>query len=335
MSGNSPTVENLVNMADVWEAYREELGEVEAQVHKNLNSEASLINTIANQIMASGGKRIRPLLLILSAHLCGYIQREYLLLGSLIEYIHTATLLHDDVLDEADLRRGEKTARCIWGNHASILVGDYLYSQAMTQIASFHNHGFNEAIADACRKMTEGEVLQLCANSRPEITESEYLQIVEYKTATLVAASCKIGATVGGATPAEQSALYRFGLNLGMAFQLADDCLDYLADGARLGKTLGKDIRQGMVTLPLLHLFQTGKVEDRAWIKSKVQSRAIDEKDLTTIIDLMHGHGSLAYAMGRAQEYISAASLDLEPFANGTAKRALEIVSNYMVNRDQ
>ncbi|WP_447970820.1 polyprenyl synthetase family protein [Nitrospira sp. M1] len=335
MSGNSPTLQNLTNMADVWDAYREELNEVELQVHKNLNSEASLINTISSQIMASGGKRIRPLLLILSANLCGFIQREYLLLGSLIEYIHTATLLHDDVLDEADLRRGEKTARRIWGNHASILVGDYLYSQAMTQIASFHNHGFNESLADACRKMTEGEVLQLCANSRPEITEPEYLQIVEYKTATLVAASCKIGAAIGEGTPAEQAALARFGLNLGMAFQLTDDCLDYLADGARLGKTLGKDIRQGMVTLPLLHLFQTCEDDQRQWIKSKVQSRAITEEDLTTIIGLMHEHHSLTYATQRAEEYVKAASLDLEPFADGMAKRSLSIVSQYMVNRDQ
>lgn len=335
MSGNSPTLQNLTNMADVWDAYREELNEVELQVHKNLNSEASLINTISSQIMASGGKRIRPLLLILGAKLCGFIQREYLLLGSLIEYIHTATLLHDDVLDEADIRRGEKTARRIWGNHASILVGDYLYSQAMTQIASFHNHGFNESLADACRKMTEGEVLQLCANSRPEITEPEYLQIVEYKTATLVAASCKIGAAIGEGTPAEQAALSRFGLNLGMAFQLTDDCLDYLADGARLGKTLGKDIRQGMVTLPLLHLFQTCEDDQRQWIKSKVQSRAITDEDLTTIISLMHEHHSLTYATQRAEEYVKAASLDLEPFADGMAKRSLAIVSQYMVNRDQ
>ncbi|GJL63263.1 MAG: octaprenyl diphosphate synthase [Nitrospirales bacterium] len=335
MSGNSPTLQNLTNMADVWDAHREELNEVELQVHKNLNSEASLINTISSQIMASGGKRIRPLLLILSAKLCGFIQREYLLLGSLIEYIHTATLLHDDVLDEADIRRGEKTARRIWGNHASILVGDYLYSQAMTQIASFHNHGFNESLADACRKMTEGEVLQLCANSRPEITEPEYLQIVEYKTATLVAASCKIGAAIGEGTPAEQAALARFGLNLGMAFQLTDDCLDYLADGARLGKTLGKDIRQGMVTLPLLHLFQTCEDDQRQWIKSKVQSRAITDEDLTTIINLMHEHHSLTYATQKAEEYVMAASLDLEPFADGMAKRSLAIVSQYMVNRDQ
>ena len=335
MSSNSQTLQNLTNMGDVWDAYRENLNEVESQIHKNLNSEASLINTIANQIMVSGGKRIRPLLLILSANLCGYIQREYLLLGSLIEYIHTATLLHDDVLDEADLRRGEKTARRLWGNHASILVGDYLYSQAMTQIASFRNHGFNESIADACRKMTEGEVLQLCANSRPEITEQEYLQIVEYKTATLVAASCKIGATLGGGTPAEQAALYRFGLNLGMAFQLTDDCLDYLADGTRFGKTLGKDIRQGMVTLPLLHLFKTCGDDERHWIKSKVQNRAIDEKDLATIIHLMHAQGSLTYATKRAEEYINAASLDLEPFADGMAKRSLAIVSQYMVYRDQ
>ena len=252
--GNGPVLQNLVTMEDVWDAYGDNLREVECQIHKGINSEAPLINTVAGQILSSGGKRIRPLLLILCAQLCGYLQKEYLTLGSLIEFIHTATLLHDDVLDEADLRRGQKTARRIWGNQASILVGDYLYSRAMYQIAAFHNHGFNEVLADACSKMTEGEVLQLCANNRPDITEAEYIQIVEYKTATLVAASCKIGAMVGGASPAEQAALYRFGLNLGMAFQLADDRLDYMAEGERFGKSLGQDLRQGMMTLPLLHL---------------------------------------------------------------------------------
>ena len=199
--GNGPVLQNLVTMEDVWDAYGDNLREVECQIHKGINSEAPLINTVAGQILSSGGKRIRPLLLILCAQLCGYLQKEYLSLGSLIEFIHTATLLHDDVLDEADLRRGQKTARRIWGNQASILVGDYLYSRAMYQIAAFHNHGFNEVLADACSKMTEGEVLQLCANNRPDITEAEYIQIVEYKTATLVAAACKIGAMVGGASP--------------------------------------------------------------------------------------------------------------------------------------
>lgn len=332
---NDPAVKDLDSMEEVWEAFRPELSAVEDQIQKHLDSHAPLINTVADHILSSGGKRIRPLLLILSARLFGYPEKEYLLLGSLVEFIHTATLLHDDVLDDADIRRGEKTARRIWGNHASILVGDYLYSQAMALIASFHNHDINEIMADACRKMAEGEVLQLCANSQPDLTEADYLKIVEYKTAILVAASCRVGAIVGGASPEEQMALYQFGYNLGMAFQLADDRLDYSADHARLGKSLGQDIRQGMITLPLIHLLQTCSASDQDWLREKIVSHSVDDQELERILGMMRKQGSLAYATMRAREYIEASALDLVPFPNSLAKRSLAIVSCYMVNRDQ
>ena len=332
---NDPAVKALDSMEDVWEAFRPELNEVEAQIQKHLDSHAPLINTVADHILSSGGKRIRPLLLILSARLFGYPEKADLLLGSLVEFIHTATLLHDDVLDEADIRRGEKTARRIWGNHASILVGDYLYSQAMALIASFHNHDINEIMADACRKMAEGEVLQLCANSQPNLTETAYLKIVEYKTAILVAASCKVGAIIGRASPEEQMALYRFGYNLGMAFQLADDRLDYSADHARLGKSLGQDIRQGMITLPLIHLLQTCSASEQTWLREKIVSHSVDDQELELILSMMKQQGSLAYSTMRARQYIEASALDLVAFPESPAKRSLAIVSAYMVNRDQ
>ncbi len=332
---HDPAVKTLDSMEDVWEAFRPELQEVEAQIQKHLDSHAPLINTVADHILSSGGKRIRPLLLILSSHLFGYPEKSDLLLGSLVEFIHTATLLHDDVLDEADIRRGEKTARRIWGNHASILVGDYLYSQAMALIAAFHNHDINEIMADACRKMAEGEVLQLCANSQPDLTEADYLKIVEYKTAILVAASCKVGAIIGGASIEEQMALYRFGYNLGMAFQLADDRLDYAADHSRLGKSLGQDIRQGMITLPLLHLLKTCSASERAWLRDKILTHSVDDQELEVILNMMKKQGSLAYSTMRAREYIEASALDLVPFPDSPAKRSLAIVSCYMVNRDQ
>ena len=332
---NDPAVKDLDSMEDVWEAFRSDLQEVEAQIQKHLDSHAPLINTVADHILSSGGKRIRPLLLILSARLFGFPEKTDLLLGSLIEFIHTATLLHDDVLDEADIRRGEKTARRIWGNHASILVGDYLYSQAMALIASFHNHDINEIMADACRKMAEGEVLQLCANSQPDLTEADYLKIVEYKTAILVAASCRVGAIIGGASLDEQMALYRFGFNLGMAFQLADDLLDYSADHARLGKSLGQDIRQGMITLPLIHLLQTCTPSEQVWLKGKILSHSVDDQELERILGMMKKQGSLAFSTMRAREYIETSALDLVPFPDSPAKRSLAIVSCYMVNRDQ
>lgn len=205
----------------------------------------------------------------------------------------------------------------------------------MAQIAAFRNHGFNEVLAEACRKMAEGEILQLCANLREEITEAEYLQIVEYKTATLIAASCKVGAIIGGASAVEQAALYRFGLNLGMAFQVADDRLDYIADGEKLGKSLGQDLRQGMATLPLLHLFRTCSATEKAWIQTSIKKRAISDQDLREIVCLMHTYGSPTYAMAKARQYVEAAALDLLPFPDNPAKRSLAIASQYMITRDQ
>jgi octaprenyl-diphosphate synthase len=322
-------------MEDVFEAYRDDLEEIEGHIRRNLDSEAPLINEIAAHILSSGGKRIRPLLLSLCARLNGYVPKEDLMLGSLIEFIHTATLLHDDVLDEADLRRGQQTARRIWGNHASILVGDYLYSRAMQQIATFQNHDVNDVMAIACRKMAEGEILQLCANRQPLLTETDYLRIVEYKTGALVASACKVGAIIAGTSPAQQEGLYQFGLYLGIAFQLADDHLDYTANGDHLGKTLGQDLMQGMITLPLLHLLQACSVEERQDLTRKIETKTIEDHDLLKITTMMERYGSLTYTTKRSQEYIDAALLNLAPFKDSSAKRALAVVADYMVHRDR
>lgn len=322
-------------MEEVFEAYREDLEEIEGHIRQNLDSEAPLINEIAAHILSSGGKRIRPLLLSLCARLSGFVPKEELMLGSLIEFIHTATLLHDDVLDEADLRRGQQTARRIWGNHASILVGDYLYSRAMQQIAAFQNHDVNDVMAVACRKMAEGEILQLCANRQPLLNETDYLRIVEYKTGALVASACKVGAIIGGTSPAQQEGLYQFGLYLGIAFQLADDLLDYTANGDDLGKTLGQDLMQGMITMPLLHLLQTCPIEERQDLVQKIESKTIEDSDLLKITTMMEHYGSLDYTTKRSQEYIDAALLKLTSFEDSSAKRALTVVADYMVNRDR
>lgn len=332
---NVPTISTLRTMSDVWDSYREELEGVEDQVRKNLDSSVALVNTVAAHILSSGGKRIRPLLLLLCSRLCGYVGKDDLLLASLVEFIHTATLLHDDVVDDADLRRGRQTARRVWGNQVSILVGDYLYSKAICHIVGFRNQAINEVLSEACRKMAEGEVLQLHYNGNPAVTESEYLRIVEYKTAGLIAASCRIGAIVGDATAEQQSALFRFGQHLGIAFQLADDTLDYAANGSRLGKSLGQDLRQGKATLPLLHLLQHCPEQDRQMIKDRMETRSLTDADLLRIIALMQQFGSIAYAMQRAREFVVAAKRDLAVFEESSAERALSIVADYMVSRDR
>ena len=332
---NGPGTLTLHTMADVWEAYRDELTGVEEQVRKNLDSSVALVNTVAAHILSSGGKRIRPLFVLLCARLCGYPGRDHLVLGSLVEFIHTATLLHDDVVDDADVRRGRRAARKVWGNQISILVGDYLYSRAICQIVDFRNQSINEAMSEACRKMAEGEVLQLYYNGNPLMPEAEYLRIIEHKTAGLIAASCRIGSIIAGATDDHQDTLFRFGQHLGIAFQLADDTLDYAANGDQLGKALGQDLRQGKATLPLLHLLQHCPDHDRQMIKDRMETRTLSQDDLHRILMLMQEYGSISYAMDRAQAFVAAAKRDLDVFEDGNPKRALSIAADYMVTRDR
>ena len=334
MMGEGPAVSTPLTMADIWETYRSDLEEVEDLVRRNLDSQVELVNTVAAHILSSGGKRIRPLLLLLCARLCGYTEREHLLLGSLVEYIHTATLLHDDVVDDADLRRGRQTARKLWGNQISILVGDYLYSKAMCKVVDFHNQGINEVLSDACWRMAEGEVLQLDLNGNPDMTEAEYLRIVERKTGALIAAACRMGAIIGCASPERQAALFQFGQHIGVAFQLADDTLDYSANGDRLGKALGQDFRQGKLTMPLLHLLRNCREEDRLMIRDRMETRTVTEPDLLRILHLMRECGSLTYAKERARTFIDAANHDLAPFEDSPSKRALWVVADYLVSRD-
>jgi octaprenyl-diphosphate synthase len=322
-------------MADVWDAYRDELGGVDDQVRKNLDSSVALVNTVAAHILNSGGKRIRPLLLLLCARLCGHAGRDHHQLGSLVEFIHTATLLHDDVVDDADIRRGRRTARKVWGNQISILVGDYLYSKAIAQIVEFRSQGINEVLAEACTKMAEGEVLQLYYNGNPAMPETDYLKIVEHKTAGLIAAACRMGAIIADASEERQDALFRFGQYVGIAFQVADDTLDYTADGGRLGKTLGQDLRQGKATLPLLHLLKHCSEADRQMIKERMETRTLTDQDLSRLIHLMEEMGSIAYAMDRAQNFVAAAQQELNLFEDCTAKRALTVAADYMVTRDR
>ena len=334
MGRGQPVIHRSLTMEEVWDLYRQDVEDIESHIRRNLDSEAPLINEIATHILDGGGKRIRPLLLSLCSRLTGYIPKTDLVLGSLIEFIHTATLLHDDVLDEATLRRGRPTARRIWGNRASILAGDYLYSRAMHHIAAFKNHDVNDAMAMACERLAEGEILQLCANRQPLLSESDYLRIVEFKTGALLAAACKVGGLMGGLSRLQAEELYRFGLNVGIAFQLADDWLDYTANEKHLGKTLGQDLTQGMITLPLIHVLPRLQADDRRVLVAKIERNAVEEGDLLQLTIHMRHHGSLQYTKVRSREYVDAALSNLTAFEDSTAKRALIVVADYMVNRD-
>ena len=331
-----PKIEALTKMVQVWEYYRDELQLVEDTIKKNLNSQVSLINEVAHYILSSGGKRIRPLLLIITSRLNGREANNHpeVLLASSVEFIHTATLLHDDVIDQADVRRGKKSAHALWGNQASILVGDYLYTQAMSCALSLASQEVNSVLAEACRLMTEGETLQLTHHGNLEVTEQEYLKVIQYKTAALLSATCRLGGIVSGLDPDKREALARFGLHLGIAYQLADDTLDYIADKDLLGKSLGKDLKEGKITLPLLHLLSNCPGRERERVKGIIKMDGITERDLREILALMKRYGSIEYSLKKATESIEKAKKNLNFFPPSLHRQALFVVADYAVSRD-
>ncbi|NKE69930.1 polyprenyl synthetase family protein [Candidatus Manganitrophus noduliformans] len=321
-------------MDQVWSNYKEALDEVEEQIKKGLDSEVTLINKVAYHILSSGGKRIRPLLLIISAQLCQSVDKRHIHLAGMVEFIHTATLLHDDVLDNAEVRRGIPAARLLWGNQASILVGDYLYTLAVCQAVKMENFEINYLLSTTCRRMSEGETLQLVHSRDLDLTEATYLQIIEYKTAALLSAACKLGGIIGNESDEKKEALSRYGRNLGIAFQVADDTLDYVADRARLGKSPGKDIKEGKVTLPLLHLLQHCSSKDKRELKKVIKKAALLKRDLSFVTGLMEQYGSIAYARKKAQDYANRAKSDLSIFSDSLHRQALCTVADYVVRRD-
>jgi octaprenyl-diphosphate synthase len=322
-------------MDQVWSTYKETLDEVEEQIRKGVDSEVELINKVAHYILNSGGKRIRPLLLIISSHLSEFSNKNQVLIGGgIVEFIHTATLLHDDVIDNGEIRRGIPPARRLWGNQASILVGDYLYTLAVCQAVKMENFEINYLLANTCRRMSEGEALQLAHNNDFDLTEAVYLQIIEYKTASLLSASCRLGGIISDASNEKKEALSRFGRNLGIAFQVADDTLDYIADRRRLGKSLGKDLKEGKVTLPLLHLLQNCKASEKKQLKKLMVSEKFLQKDLKEVIGLMEKYGSIKYAIQRAQDFVSRAKNDLSVFNDSIHRQSMITVADYVIRRD-
>jgi octaprenyl-diphosphate synthase len=327
-------LQNAVGMDQVWSEHKTLLGEVEARIQRGLQSEVDLVNKVAQYIIDSGGKRIRPLLLIVSAHLCKGVDKNLINMGgSILEFIHTATLLHDDVIDNAEIRRGIPPARVLWGNQASILVGDYLYTLALSLAVKIDKYEANTLLSDTCLRMAEGEMLQLNHNNDRMLSEETYLKVIEYKTASLISTSCLFGAIIADATKEEKAALKSYGKNLGIAFQVADDTLDYMADD-RLGKSLGEDLKEGKITLPLIHLLKHCQESERKWIDKLIGGKQFLPDDLKKVIDLMMDYGSIQYARRRAQEFSDSAKNDLDAFNGSRHRQSLIAVADYVVCRD-
>jgi octaprenyl-diphosphate synthase len=242
-----------------------DLKKVNQHILDNMKSPVALIPQLAGHIIASGGKRLRPVLTLASANLCGYTGQRHIGLAACVEFIHTATLLHDDVVDESDLRRGQASANAIWGNEASVLVGDFLFSRSFQLMTADGSLQVLRILSDASAVIAEGEVLQLMTANEPTTTEEAYLEVIRSKTAKLFAAATRIGAVVAERPQAEEEALESYGMNIGIAFQLIDDVLDYSADQLKLGKTVGDDFREGKVTLPVILAYRRGNEEERAF----------------------------------------------------------------------
>ncbi len=308
---------------------------VDALIRRRLASDVVLINQVAEYIIGAGGKRLRPILLLLAAGATGdgeAIDADAHQLAAVIEFIHTATLLHDDVVDESDLRRGRDTANAVWGNAASVLVGDFLYSRSFQLMVELDRVEVMRILADTTNLIAEGEVLQLLHVRNPDTDEAAYLRVVERKTAVLFAAATRLGALLAGADAQTQQRLHEYGLNLGHAFQIADDVLDYASDAGTMGKNLGDDLAEGKATLPLIHAIAGSNDATRALLRKAVEQG--DTGALPQVLAAIHATDGLGYSRGRAMQYAQAAEAALDGVPDNAHARALRGLARYAVNRD-
>ena len=299
-----------------------------------MDSPVALIPQLAAHIVAAGGKRLRPVLTLAAARLCGYAGgARHVQLAACVEFIHTATLLHDDVVDESTLRRGLASANAVFGNKASVLVGDFLFARAFQLMVDDGSLTVLRILSAAAATIAEGEVLQLVTQNDLSTPEDRYLDVVRGKTAALFAAACEVGAVVADRPETEAAALREFGMNLGIAFQLVDDALDYAADQARLGKTVGDDFREGKITLPVLRAYDAGDAAEREFWRRTIETGEQNEADLETALALMARHGAIAATLDRAAHYAEAAASALAIFPDSKLRRALAEVCTYTVRR--
>lgn len=300
---------------------------------QRMDSPVALIPQLAAHIVAAGGKRIRPLLTLASARMCGYRGARHVQLAACVEFIHTATLLHDDVVDESLLRRGLSSANAVFGNKASVLVGDFLFARAFQLMVADGSLRVLDILSLAAATIAEGEVLQLVTQHDLSTPLDRYLDVIRGKTAALFIAACQVGAVVAERPAAEERALAEYGANLGMAFQLVDDALDYAADQATLGKTVGDDFREGKVTLPVLAAFQTGSAADQAFWRRTIEASEQTDADLDHALALIETTGAIRTTLDTAIRFVADAKIALQVFPPSPLRDALLSVADYTVQR--
>lgn len=330
----SPTLEQVLKERVV-ALVGDELKSVEGEIRRQLGSPVALIQEMGAYIADAGGKRLRPMLLLLAARLAGYRGPRSVRLACVVELLHTATLIHDDVVDQAPLRRGRPSANARWGDDASVLVGDHLYSKSFAMLVRDNDRGIMETLARATVSMTEAEVFQLERKRSGVTTEADYLKIITQKTASFISACCRIGALLGGIPTEQVEALTRYGLDIGVAFQISDDSLDFVANPELLGKAIGSDLREGKLTLPLIAMLERCPHADAESVRALLGRRQLAAPQIEQIRRLVLEHEGVEYARERASSYAQAAKADLEAFPPSEEREILALIADFVVNRDR
>lgn len=327
------TVKGDLLKARIYASIRPELERIEQAIRRHLSSSVPLIEVVGRYIMESGGKRLRPLLMVLSAKLCGYKGNRDADLSVVFEFLHAATLLHDDVVDNAEIRRTKPAANTLWGNPAVVLVGDFLYSKAILMTVLYNNLRILEVLSETTTRMAEGEVLQLIHSDDLETDEAAYMEVILRKTAVLMSAACRIGAIFAEASAAQEKALSDYGRHLGIAFQLIDDALDYVGTVDELGKPVGNDLQEGKATLPLIYAMAHADARHRDLIRTVFTAERQTPEDILSVQRLVRELGGVDYTVQRAAEHVAMAKENLDAFSSSPTKALLLDIADYVLCR--
>ncbi len=326
------TAGNVLNLSDLLAPIARDMKHVDAVIRERLNSEIVLIRTIGDYIVSAGGKRMRPALVLMIARALGYQGKHHHLLAAVVEFIHTATLLHDDVVDESGMRRGRQTANAVFGNAASVLVGDYLYSRSFEMMVEVDSMRVMAILSEAVKVIAEGEVLQLLNVHDPDVSQARYLQVVRFKTAKLFEAAARVGAVLADATPEQEAAAGTYGRHIGTAFQLVDDVLDYGGDAEALGKNVGDDLREGKPTLPLIRVMQTGTDKQRVMVRRAIET---GDGDFAAVAQAIQDTDALAHTVSAARHEADLARTALAHYPASEFHESLIEFCAFAIDRDR
>ena len=313
---------------------KNDLEEIEVALQQNLNPYLDLVSQIAGHILFSGGKRLRPLLMVLSARLCGYKGDYDKVFSTIFEYLHAATLLHDDLVDEATLRRGKPVANSIWGNAAAVLVGDFLLARSLAIAAETKRPDVIKVVSGITENMSQGEIHQMMRKGSLDLTEAEYMEIIKRKTAVLFQGTCRSGALIADVSLQKETALSDYGFNLGIAFQMVDDLLDYTLDTVTLGKEVGADLKEGKLTLPVIYSLKSADEKDRTRMENIIKNKNFSVNDFKTLIRMIDKYGGRSYTQTLATEYVQNAKEALVVFEDSKPKEILLMIADYTLSRN-